>query len=165
MGREGIEQLLYMMDQAFEGDTAAGRGNWHALLVNLESVRDEDWNWLPADGRRSIFVLARELGECKYVYASHIEGDRSFNWDHEETIPTVDDGTAPSEVIAYLRRAQDYLRSRVDGLSSDTELWRLQTSPQGWERETRWMIKTMIEHDIYHAGEINHLRALAQRND
>ena len=39
------------------------------------------------------------------------------------------------------------------------------TGPWGTQHETRWLIKTMIEHDIYHAGEINHLRALAQGND
>jgi hypothetical protein len=32
-------------------------------------------------------------------------------------------------------------------------------------KETRWIIAVMIEHDPYHAGEINHLRALHQQND
>jgi hypothetical protein len=31
--------------------------------------------------------------------------------------------------------------------------------------ETRWIIKSMIEHDLYHAGEINRMRALRQEND
>jgi hypothetical protein len=31
--------------------------------------------------------------------------------------------------------------------------------------ETRWFIVTMIEHNLYHAGEINHIRALSQGND
>ena len=32
-------------------------------------------------------------------------------------------------------------------------------------KETRWIIKSMIEHDLYHAGEDNRMRALGQRND
>jgi hypothetical protein len=32
-------------------------------------------------------------------------------------------------------------------------------------KETRWIIKSMIERDLYHAGEINRMRALRQRND
>jgi hypothetical protein len=28
-------------------------------------------------------------------------------------------------------------------------------------KETRWI----IQHDLYHAGEINHIRALHQQND
>ena len=31
--------------------------------------------------------------------------------------------------------------------------------------ETRWLISAMIEHDLYHSGEINHVRALLQGND
>jgi hypothetical protein len=30
---------------------------------------------------------------------------------------------------------------------------------------TRWIIAVTIEHDPYHAGEIDHLRALHQQND
>ena len=29
----------------------------------------------------------------------------------------------------------------------------------------RWFISVMIQHYCYHAGEINHIRALSQRND
>jgi hypothetical protein len=31
--------------------------------------------------------------------------------------------------------------------------------------ETRKIVAGMTLHDIYHAGEINHIRALAQGND
>jgi len=31
--------------------------------------------------------------------------------------------------------------------------------------ETRWIIKSTIEHDLYHAGEINRMQALRQGND
>ena len=30
---------------------------------------------------------------------------------------------------------------------------------------TRFLIVNMIEHDVYHAGEINHTRALLQNDD
>jgi hypothetical protein len=154
-----------MMDQAFEGDGTYGRGNWHALLVNLKSCRDEDWRWLPIDGHRTIFELVKDLGGCKYVYASHLAGDRSIHWDRWETIPPLNADATPAKAIAYLRDAQIYLRSRVDALADDGELLKIRLTPQGFEREARWLIKTMIEHDLYHTGEINHLRALAQKND
>jgi len=32
-------------------------------------------------------------------------------------------------------------------------------------KETRWLIAVTIEHDLYHAGEINHLRALKHGDD
>ncbi len=35
----------------------------------------------------------------------------------------------------------------------------------GEPAETRWIISEIIEHDLYHAGEINHLRAVLQGDD
>ena len=32
-------------------------------------------------------------------------------------------------------------------------------------RPTRWIVATMITHDAYHAGEINHLRSLLGSDD
>ncbi len=38
-------------------------------------------------------------------------------------------------------------------------------APWGTEANTRWIVNNMIQHDTYHSGEINHIRALHQRND
>jgi hypothetical protein len=35
----------------------------------------------------------------------------------------------------------------------------------GERQQTRWIIAVMIQHDLYHAGEINHLRSLRQGTD
>ena len=32
-------------------------------------------------------------------------------------------------------------------------------------KETRWIVAVMIQHDLYHAGEINHLRSLYGGDD
>lgn len=163
--RSAIDHYLYMMDCAFEGDPTLEHDKWHALLENLASVRDEDWAWLPPDGRRSIAWLVEGLGNSKYVYASHAFGDGSMHWNNEDSLPTLPAGSSREETIAWLRDAQEYLRAGVEALEDDSELLKLRPSPFGDQRETRWMIRTMIEHDIYHAGEINHIRALAQGND
>ena len=165
MSRAGIETLLYMMDMAFEGRTNEVWGNWHALLENLSSVRNEDWTWLPEGGQRTILHLVSDLGMCKYAYASAAFDDGSMNWDKEGTIPELKNGSSPDVAVGYLRTAQDYWRGKVAELDDDSELMKPRTGPWGTQHETRWLIKTMIEHDIYHAGEINHLRALAQGND
>ena len=90
----GIDQLLYLLDEAFEGN------EWHSLVGNLRDVGPEDWRWIPPSGRRSILSIVRP---------------RRTNW--------------------------------------------------GELMETRWIIAVMIQHDLYHAGEINHLRSLRQRTD
>jgi hypothetical protein len=69
------------------------------------------------------------------------------------------------EVVAWLREGQRMLRGSVAALQSDDELLMMRRSNWGQEYETRWLISVMIEHDLYHAGEINHIRAMRQGDD
>jgi hypothetical protein len=48
---------------------------------------------------------------------------------------------------------------------TDDQLLEPRKTHWGGAAETRWIISVMIEHDVYHAGEINHLRAQRQGND
>jgi hypothetical protein len=156
----GIEQLLYAMDQAFDGPSG------ECLLANLASVPYAYWFWLPPGGHRTVFEIVRHIGVCKYVYDNHAFGDGSMRWDRPETMPTIAESTSGEEVIAWLREGQRHLRDHVAALADDSELLRPR---YGWSlrdsHETRYVINIMILHDSYHAGEINHLRALAQGND
>ena len=69
-----------------------------------------------------------------------------------------------AETLAWLRDAQAGLRSHVAALD-DSELDRPRMTNWGDERLTRWIIATLISHDSYHAGEINHLRSLLSGDD
>jgi len=159
MTRAGIEQMLYMMDSAFDGE------RWHSVLTNLASVKDEDWDWAPPGGRRTIRLLVQELGECKYVYDSHAFGDGSIHWDKPGSVPGIPEGVPTSQVIEWLRGAHSVLRGHLAGLTSDDSLTEKVMSQWGTLVERRFLVKTTIEHDLYHAGEINHIRALAQGDD
>jgi uncharacterized damage-inducible protein DinB len=161
MGRDCIEQYLWLMNEGFDG----GGGSEHPFIKGLRSARDEDWHWLPPDGRRSIFEMVEHVGECKYVYDNHAFGDGSMRWDRPGSIPSIERTAAPAEVIEWLREGQRRLRASVAALADDAELLRPRRAPWGREYETRWLINTMIQHDTYHAGEINHVRALRQKND
>src|SRR3990172_1734052 len=88
--RAAIEQLLYLMDQAFQGQGALEGA--HSFLSNLGSVGDDDWLWLPPGGGRCIFDIVAHVGECKYVYDSHAFGDGSMRWDRPGTVPAVERG-------------------------------------------------------------------------
>ena len=159
MGDAGVQQLLHLMDEAFEGN-----GD-HSLLANLRSVREDDWLWVPPGGARTIFDLVRHVGECKYVYANHAFGDASMRWDRRGTVPSVDRDTPTTAVIEWLQSGQRGLREDVAALPDDGELLRPRRANWGRSYETRWLINVMIQHDLYHAGEINHIRALKQNND
>jgi hypothetical protein len=160
MSRAAIDQLLYLMDEAFDA-----KGHEHSLLANIRSVKGDDWEWLPPGGSRPIFEIVYHVGICKYVYDNHAFGDGSMRWDRPVSMPGIRREASRDEVIAWLREGQRLLRGSVDALESDEELLKLRRSNWGQEYETRWLISVMIEHDLYHAGEINHLRAMRQGND
>lgn len=157
MAAQTISQLVYLLDEAFQGT------EWHSLLGNLHSVTPEDWLWVPPGGQRSIRDIVGHVGGCKFMYHNHAFGDAQLSWDD----PLVEGRDAPStivEAIAWLQEGQQRLRQSIATLD-DTELLRPRMTNWGELKETRWIIAVMIEHDLYHAGEINHLRALHQQND
>lgn len=156
MTRTGVDQLLFLMDQAFE------EKEQHALLKNLQDVRDDDWTRVPHGGARSIAEIAQHVGDCKRMYANHAFDDGQMTW-HEvasrwQSLPP------KSEMVDWLREGHAYLRGFVDH-QTDDELMVLRKANWGAMHETRWLISTMIEHDLYHAGEINHIRAVLQSTD
>jgi hypothetical protein len=91
-------------------------------------------------------------------------GDGSMSWDVPGSIPAVNI-TSRDEIVDWLRESQHRLRDHVAALEDDGQLLLPRPSYWGEEREIRWQINTMIQHDLYHAGEINHIRALHQEND
>jgi len=158
-GRSGIEQLLYVMDQAFEGHGE------HALLSNLRNLTDEDLRWLPPGGGRTAFDILQHVGESKYAYENHAFGDGSMRWDWPGTVPTVAPGASKDQIITFVRDGQRRLRDAVAALEDDAELAVMCNANWGLQYETRWLVNVMVQHDLYHGGEINHLRALRQGND
>jgi hypothetical protein len=164
VSRTGIEQVVFMMDSAFEGDPARPDQSWHAVLVNLKSLHPEDWDWVPPGGKRTVRRLVLGLASCKYVCDSKAFGDGSVDWSNPGSFPTVD---IPNndDVVRWLSESHRRLRDSVAGLTEDAQLLELRPSYWGEDREIRWQINTMIQHDLYHAGEINHIRALHQEND
>lgn len=154
--RDTIEQVLFAMDQAFSDNP------FHALTKNLANVREDDWEWLPSDGQRTIRHIVEHVGYAKRMYADHAFGTQAMSWEDRSVLPQQ---PSPDVMISWLHESHALFRGGVASLDSDEELAKMRRAPWGMDVETRWLIVNMIQHDLYHAGEINHLRALHQRND
>lgn len=157
MTRPAVDQLLYILDSAFEGE------DWHSLLGNLRDIGPDEWTWTPPGGRRSVRDIVQHVGSCKFMYENHAFGDASFGWED----PLVEGGDAVTEAasaVAWLRTGHDRLRRSVASLD-DVQLGRKRLTNWGELKETRWIVAVMIQHDLYHAGEINHIRSLYRGDD
>ena len=162
MARSALDQCLYFLDEAFAG------GDWHSLMSNLKDVAVGDWLWLPPGGARPIAEMVAHVAACKNMYGNHAFGDASLTWEDplaNEKLLTEPSPAGIGELLGFLKQAHDRLRAQVGALADDAELVRPRRTNWGDMAETRWIIKTTIEHDLYHAGEINRLRALRQGND
>jgi hypothetical protein len=155
MPQIAVDQFLFFLDDAFEN------GRSHALLINLASVTEEDYA-REHDGR-SIREMVRHVAAAKHVYENQAFGDASLFMPHfAERIYESKAGMA--EDIEWLKQGQRLLRASVAALD-DSDLETPRRVHSGNIYETRNIIATMVEHDLYHAGEINHLRSLLQEND
>lgn len=159
--RARVAELLGLLDWAFAGETE------HSLMANLRDVDVEAWLWAPNGSGRSIQQVVGHVGGCIYMYDNHAFGDGTMTW--TDAIVTRWDASqgksSPSmqDVLAWLEDGQRHLMGSISALD-DAELARPR-SRVGETRETRWIIRHLIEHELYHAGEVNHIRALAQRTD
>jgi uncharacterized damage-inducible protein DinB len=152
-----VAHYLHILDSAFEGS------KWHSLLGNLNAVSPEDWAWVPPDGRRSIRDIVQHIAGAKVIYHNRAFGDGQLPW----TDPSVEGanvGPTMPEMVAWLQANHARFRESVAALT-DADLLAGRLNHLGKTQEIRWFITTMIEHDLYHAGEINHIRALHQHDD
>lgn len=152
-----VEQFLFLLDEAFEDS------EWHSLIGNLRSANEEDWHWIPQDGYRSIRDIVLHLAECKVMYHNYAFGDACLSWEdmkaHSREI-----SSGSCEATTRLRESQQQLRHAISALD-DAGLEAERLTNWGQMRPTRWIVATMIEHDLYHGGEINHIRSLRHHTD
>jgi hypothetical protein len=152
-----VSILLDLMDSAFDGP------GWDSLLGNLQSTTPDDWEWVPEGGSRSIRDIVRHVGGCKFMYENYAFGDGSLTWSD----PLVDGATFTTDLEAasiWLREGQLRLRVATAALS-DADLRKAVPVNWGGMASAFYVISMMIHHDVYHAGEINLLRSLRNRDD
>lgn len=159
MDRTAIETFVSLLDDAFEGDPD------QSLLANVRNLHDDEWLALPPEGRRSIGDVLEHVGWAKWMYEDYAFGPATLRGDVPPVV-TADLRPRPKdELLAWLREGHRRLVASISALDDDRELDRLRLTNWGERLSTRALLHILIAHDFYHAGEINHIRALLQRND
>jgi uncharacterized damage-inducible protein DinB len=158
--RIAIDTLAWLIKDAFEGDPA------HSMMANLHDLRDEDWTALRADSGRSIADIVEHVAWSKWMYENYAFGSATMQGDQPPLIPADGARSRPHhELVAWLTEGHRHWLASVRALGDDTELEHDRLTNWGERLPTRVIIRIMIAHDLYHAGEINHMRALIQGTD
>jgi uncharacterized damage-inducible protein DinB len=155
----GVTQLLYLVDESFDANAE------HSLLGNLRNVDAATWSVQPRGGNRTIRHIVDHAGVGIRLYGNHLFGDATLDYlaVHRASPGRADPDTIPA-VRAWLQAGHADFRAGVEKLS-DQDLTRVARAHYGEAAEIRWLIGVVIQHNVYHAGEINHLRALLQHDD
>ena len=158
--RVAVDTLAWLIEDAFDGDPS------HSLLANLNDLRDEAWTALPAGSGRSIADILEHVGWSKWMYEDYAFGSAALRGDAPPLIPAEGARSRPiEELLAWLKEGHQRWLASVRALADDSELDRERLTNWGERLPTRVIIRIMIAHDLYHAGEINHLRAILQSTD
>ena len=162
-----VRLLLDQLDAAFSGP-----GD-HSLLSNMRHVRATDWTFLAEGQERPMAQIFWHVVACKWMYDHYAFGPGEWSWEYAaegqhpfQPAPNYEDNTTYplDEAVAWAEAAQAQLRASIDALT-DEQLDSPRMTNWGEEMPARWVVQVMVEHDLYHAGEINHIRSLSQRTD
>lgn len=158
--RTAIDTLAWLIQDAFEGDPD------HSLLANLRNVTDEEWTALLPGAGRSIADILEHVGWSKWMYEDYAFGRGTMRGDQPPLIPANNARARPRmELMEWLTEGHRRWLASVQALADDSELKRERLANWGDKLPTRVLIRILIAHDIYHAGEINHIRVLLQGTD
>jgi uncharacterized damage-inducible protein DinB len=158
--RIAIDNLVWLIEEAFDGDPS------HSLLANLKHLHEEDWTATPEGSGRSIADILEHVGWSKWMYEDYAFGTASMRGDEPPLIPAGGARSRPRpELLDWLTKGHQRWLASVRALTDDSELDRERLTNWGERLPTRDIIRIMIAHDFYHAGEINHIRALLQKTD
>ena len=135
------------------------------MLSNLASVHDESWNRLPQGAKRSIRGMALHVGLFKYMYANHAFRGATLDYSDSPATPPQERLESLQAATEWLREAHAYLTGAFGEMADDSELLVPRKAHWGDYLPTYDLMVIMLEHDLYHAGEINRTRALLQNDD
>jgi hypothetical protein len=122
------------------------------------------WRGIPPGGVRTIESIAVHVGSCKLMYDEYAFGQCRLQWGTPEVEPWPPSEAPMADVLQWLRELHVRFVGHVAALS-EADLAQPRMANWGEMRETRWLISVILQHDTYHAGEINHTRALLAADD
>jgi hypothetical protein len=164
MGRSGIERLARLLEASWRADP------FHAFRTNLASVDDGEWDMKPAGHSVEVFGtqpdlsiadLALHVGGALSMWANRAFGDGTLEWRQVR-------GPSSREramVEAWLDEVHASFTTGLNALEDDSLLLHERQAPGGRRIPVGHMVTLMINHPVYHAGEINRQRALIRGAD
>jgi len=163
MTRIALDLYIKRMNAAYRDDP------FHAFRRNVDNVRPEEWNVAPANWSVDEFGTHPELTICdlvlhvagaKFMYADRAFGDAILEWGSFGP-----PGTDMQSALAWLEEGQGKLVAGLAALTNDSELTIERPAPWRIPMPREQLLNIVINHDLYHSGEVNRQRSLLRGAD
>lgn len=153
-----IERLTNLLRQTFDGNPWFGE----PLLVKLESVDFEQANCVPAGAKKSVAELVMHIISWRIFTIKKLEMNEPFmiemNSKGDWPDVSVNSASAWKTVLDELISTQKKLLNLTMGLSTDD----LDKTVLGKPYTFRYLMEGIIQHDVYHLGQIGLTLSLIQ---
>jgi uncharacterized damage-inducible protein DinB len=143
-----IRRILDQMDRAFAGEA------WHgpSLMQLLGGIDAEDAAAHPVRDAHSIWELVNHIAAWKTIVQHRAAGEavKDVTADQDWPLPFEVSEAAWTRALEDLKESHGQLRAVVEGLGDD----QLRQKAPGEEYSNYFMVHGLIQHDLYHAGQI-----------
>jgi uncharacterized damage-inducible protein DinB len=143
-----IKRILDQMDRAFAGEA------WHgpSLMQLLDGITSEDASAHPIHDAHSIWELANHIAAWNTIVQHRAAGEAVVDVTAERDWPPVWEVSevAWRRALEDLKASRARLRVVVERLRED----QLEQKAAGEEYSIYFMLHGLIQHDLYHAGQI-----------
>lgn len=151
-------ELLAAFDEAFN------RRAWHGatLLQSIRGVNKNVASWRPAANRHNIWEVVVHAAFWKHVVRERLTGkkDPTFPYAGRDWFVCPSDDRMFKADVALIKSEHQKLRKVIAGISRAG----LEKPLRGRRHHTAsFTIRGITAHDLYHAGQIQLLKALARR--
>ena len=147
-----IERIVDQLQRAFDGRA------WHGppLMPLLSDVDAEQAVARLLEERHTIWELVQHINAWRDKVRRVLGGEEMEGLPDEEDWPTVDDANEKewAKAMEELKRVHDELIEAVSGFSES----RLDETVPGASYSFYNMLHGIVQHDLYHAGQIAILR-------
>jgi hypothetical protein len=159
MARTAIELILGQFRAAYRGDP------FHAFRQNLAAATPAEWDIRPSDWSVEEFGPRPELSICDVAFhvggAMVMYGDRAFGEAKLEWGDiAVPDSRDMDAVLGWLDSVLGGFEAGIAALTDDSELAEMRQAPWRVPMRRDRLIGLMVNHQLYHSGEVNRQRSL-----
>ncbi len=152
-----IEGLIKRLEIVYQGAPWYGNN----ILSSLQKLEADQVNTRVATGKKSIAEILRHIVAWRQFLLEHLKGNDTYRIELNSEIdwPPVANLSWP-ELLEELDNSQQEIIAK---LKTKEDLWLKEIVKVGQhEFNFRFLVEGVIQHDIYHLGQINLLKTLPQ---